>query len=99
MSLYASATCATAQTNTALVPAKTNDYVHLVGLYISSDTAVTVDLVDSASHTLVWRQYVAANGGSAIQGDLAESLLGEGLDFTTSTTANVFLSVTYDYGT
>jgi hypothetical protein len=48
---------------------------------------------------LLWRQYVGATGGSGMPValfPLVTSTAGEGVDYSTSGNANVFLSVTYD---
>ena len=98
MARYAQANPSTAQTNAALITAKEGRVCILDSVYISSDTALTVSLVDSATHSLQWRQYVGATGGQLAEGGgLAESLVGEGFDLTTSDTGNVFIKVKYHY--
>lgn len=94
---YVQANPSTAQTNTALVALKSGRYVSLASVYISSDTAMTVSLVNSVTHDLVWRQYVGATGGAAIEDGLGTSALNEGIDYSTSATGNVFLKVGYKY--
>lgn len=90
----------TTQTNTALIPARSGRYVNVLGVYISSDTEMEVSLVNSDTHDVVWKQYVGGNGGS-FAGDgnqpLTNSALGEGLDYSTSTNGNVFISVNWKY--
>ena len=87
---------ATAQTNAALIAPTTGRHVIVNRIYVSSDTAMTVSLVNSVTHDLVWRQYVGAAGGSSAQYDFT-SATGEGLDLTTSAAGNVFILVTYAY--
>lgn len=86
----------TAQTNTALTPNKAGRWVKIHRIYVSSDTAMQVSLVNSSSHTLVWSQYVGAGGGSSAEYDYT-SLINEGLDYVSSTNGNVFIKVSYDY--
>ena len=91
----------TAQTNTALQAAVTDRSFIVRGIFISSDTAMTVSIENSATHaTLLWKQYVAANGGVVLGGtlahELARTLPGEGIDYTTSANGNVFLVVMYE---
>jgi hypothetical protein len=95
----AQANPSTTQSNTALIPAEAGKSVKIFGVFISSDTAITVSLVNSATHDLLWRQYVGATGGSGMPValfPLVTSTAGEGVDYSTSGNANVFLSVTYD---
>jgi hypothetical protein len=91
----------TAQTNTNLVAAVTDRSFVIRGLYISSDTAMTVSIENAATNaTLLWRQYVAANGGVVIGGtpgfELARTISGEGIDYSTSAAGNVFVAIMYD---
>lgn len=96
---HAQANPSTAQTNTSLVAAKANAFISLRGVFISSDTAMTVTIVNSETHDVVWRQYVGATGGSYCESiyGLSQSKYGEGFDYSTSTSGNVFLSVSYEY--
>ena len=94
---HASANPSTAQTNTVLVALAAGRQVKAKFVYISSDTAMTVTVLDSVGHNVLWRQYVAADGGSVAEGrELFKSIKGEGLDYTTSATGNVFLKVGYE---
>lgn len=86
----------TTQTNAAFIAAKTGRWVKIHRIYVSSDTAMTVSLVNSEAHTLVWRQYVGATGGSSAEYDYT-SAVSEGLDLVTSTNGNVFIKVSFDY--
>jgi hypothetical protein len=93
----------TQQTNTALIAAVTNKGVRVKQVYISSDTELTVTLVNGATHDVLWRQYVGARGGQAIPlgekqktGGM-DNQWGEGIDYTTSAGGNVFLAVEYEY--
>ena len=95
--LFAQANPSTTQTNAALVAAKANAFVKVKSVYISSDTLLVVSLVNSATHDLKWRQYLGANGGQGFDGHLFDTILGEGVDLTTSTNGNVFIVVGYDY--
>ena len=92
----AQANPSTAQTNTALIPLTTGRHVKVSRVYVSSDTALTVSLVNSVTHDLLWRQYVGATGGSSAEYDFT-SAISEGLDYSTSATGNVFLQVGYEY--
>ena len=97
----ATANPSTAQTNTALVAADTARQLKVVGIYVSSDTALTVTLSSSASHTALLKQYVAANGGQVhISAPLPLALpeWGEGLDYSTSANGNVWITVLYEIG-
>lgn len=95
---HASVNPTSAQTNAALIAAKSGRFVVVDGVYVSSAVALTVSLVNSATHDVVWRQYVGANGGSLVAAaNLVHSKSGEGLDLTTSTDGGVFISVMYHY--
>ena len=87
------------QANTALIPAKTGKSVAIKSLFISSDTAMIISLVNSSTHTLVFRQYVGVTGGVYLTGlnELCVSLIGEGFDYSTSENGNVFLKAGYEY--
>ena len=94
---HAQANPSTAQTNTVLVALAAGRQVKANYIFISSDTAMTVTILDSVGHNVLWRQYVPANGGSIIQGrEIIKSIKGEGLDYTTSATGNVFVKVGYE---
>jgi hypothetical protein len=84
----------TAQTNAALVSAATNRGVQVSKIYVSSDTEMTVTIVNSETHDILWRQYVGARGGAVVP-TLFWSAWNEGLDYTTSVDGNVFLLVEY----
>lgn len=92
----AQANPSTAQTNAALIPLRVSRYVKVGKIYVSADTAMTVSLVNSVTHDLVWKLYVGATGGVSADYDFT-SAVSEGLDLTTSTTGNVFILVTYAY--
>ena len=92
----AQANPSTAQTNAPLIPARAGHHVGVSHIYLSSDTAMTVDLVCSETHALRWRQYVGKDGGSSAEYNFT-SHLGEGFDFTTSANGNVFIKVAYAY--
>ena len=92
----AQANPSTAQTNAALIALTAGRHVKVSRVYISSDTALTVTLVNSVTHDLLWRQYVGATGGSSAEYDFT-SANGEGIDYSTSATGNVFLQVGYEY--
>jgi hypothetical protein len=95
----ATANPSTAQTNAALVAARDGAATKLRTVFISSDTAMTVSIVSSVDHALLWRQYVGATGGSYCESDydLAVAPTDQGLDYSTSTNGNVFISVGFDY--
>lgn len=94
----ASANPSTAQTNAALISNPYSDRpVKIKSIWVSSDTALTVSLVDGDSHSVIWRMYVGATGGFYGEGlDLFQSLVGEGVDLTTSTDGNVYIKVGYE---
>lgn len=95
----ATANPSTSQTNTSLVSAVSGRQLSVLGIYISSDTAMTVTLSSSSSHTALLKQYVAANGGSvqiAAPYALARPEWGEGLDYSTSEAGNVWITVLYN---
>jgi hypothetical protein len=94
--IYVRANPSTAQTNAALIAPTNNKAVHVQTIYVSSDTEMTVTIVNSESHTILWRQYVGARGGAVIPVDFW-STWHEGLDYTTSDAGNVFLMVGFDY--
>ena len=93
---HARANPSTTQTNTALVPAVANRAVLLDSIYVSSDTAMTLTLVNGTTHDVIWRQYVGARGGATVPiGDMGA--WGEGVDYTTSTDGSVFFDLRYKY--
>ncbi len=75
-------------------------------VYITADTAMTVSMHDSSTgsstDTLVWRQYVAANGGmvhSAPRGEyLFQCTTGNEVTLVTGA-GNMFVSVLYEVAT
>jgi hypothetical protein len=92
---YVRANPSTAQTNAALIAPTTNKGIRVQSIYVSSDTELTVTIVNSESHTILWRMYVGARGGAVVPVDFW-STWHEGLDYTTSTDGNVFLMVGFD---
>ena len=87
----------TATTNGVLVALAAGRQVKANYIFISSDTQMIVTVLDSVGHNVLWRQYVAADGGSIIQGrEIIKSIKGEGLDYTTSENGNVFVKVGYE---
>lgn len=93
----ASANPSTAQTNAALVAASGTRTVKIKSIFVSSDTQMTVSIVNSSTHTVIWRMYVAADGGYYGDNlDLYQSNAGEGLDYTTSANGNAYLRVGYE---
>ena len=94
---HASANPSTAQTNAVLIALVAGKQVKANFIYISSDTATAVSLVDSVTHSVLWKQYVAANGGSVVHGrELFKTIKGEGVDLTTADASNVFVKVGYE---
>ena len=94
---HAQANPSTAQTNAAFIALAAGRQVKVNYIFISSDTQMIVTLLDSVGHNVLWRQYVAADGGSIIQGrEIIKSIKGEGLDLTTSEAGNVFVKVGYE---
>jgi hypothetical protein len=96
MARIAQANPSTTQTNAAFIEARAGRVCVLERIYVSSDTALTISLVNSATHDLRFRQYVGATGGSS-DNYYIESALGEGFDLTTSGNGNVFISAVYRY--
>jgi len=94
--IYVRANPSTAQTNAALIAPVNNKGVHVHNIYVSSDTELTVTIVNSEAHTILWRQYVGARGGAVIPVDFW-STWHEGLDYTTSANGNVYLMVGFDW--
>jgi hypothetical protein len=94
--IYVRANPSTAQTNAALIAPTTNKAIRVQSIYVSSDTELTVTIVNSEAHTILWRQYVGARGGAVIPVDFW-STWHEGLDYTTSDAGNVYLMVGFDY--
>lgn len=86
----------TQQTNAVFIPAKTNGLVKVRRIYLSSDTELTVTLVNSETHDVVFRIYVGARGGVAMPVNFW-SAWGEGLDLSTSGAGNVYIAVEYLY--
>ncbi len=91
----------TAQTNEALIAARSSRFIKVRGVYVSSDTQMIITLVNSVTHDVIWRQYVSVDGGQLIGGTkdtlLTQSTIGEGVDYTTSTNGNVFIKVMYQF--
>lgn len=98
MSRSAQANPSTSQSNTALITAKASRHIVIKAIYISSDTAMTVSLVNGTTHDLIFRQYVGATGGTFVPIDgLVSSKTGEGIDYSTSSNGNVYIKVLYGY--
>jgi len=94
---HAQANPSTAQTNAVLIALAAGRQVKVNYIFISSDTQLVITILDSVGHNVLWRQYVAADGGSIIQGrEIIKSIKGEGLDYTTSGNGNVFIKVGYE---
>ena len=86
----------TTQDNTELIEARLHQYVVLDHIYVSALAPVTVSLVNSISHDVVWLQYVGPKGGSTgVYG--ASSFIGQGLDLNTDADSAVFIWVKYHY--
>lgn len=94
MNSVARANPSTQQTNTNLVPSRSGRFVNVEHIYLSSDTEMTVTILNADTHSVLWRQYVGARGGSAIPVRF-KSAPGEGLDYTTSAIGNIYLQVEY----
>lgn len=92
--VQARANPSTQQTNTNLVPAQANRSVHSESIYVSSDTAMTITLLNSESHTVLWRQYVGQRGGAVMPVKFLTKW-GEGVDYSTSASGNVFILMEY----
>ena len=90
-----------ATTNGVLVPAIAGRLVKISNIFFSSDTTMIVSLENSTTHaTFIIKQYVIASGGLALGeaqlGSAYWSRPGEGVDYTTSATGNVFIKIQYE---
>ena len=91
----------TATANGVLVPAIAGKLVKVSNIFFSSDTTMIVSLENSTTHaTFIIKQYVIASGGLALGeaqlGSAYWSRPGEGVDYTTSATGNVFIKIQYE---
>jgi hypothetical protein len=93
---HARANPATTQTNTNLIAAKADAFVGVAHIYLSSDTEMTITLLNSETHSVVHRQYIGARGGESTPLTI-RSIYGEGIDYSTSTNGNVFIDLEYAY--
>lgn len=91
---HARANPSTQQTNTNLVPAQNNRAVLSQSLFVSADTPMTVTLLNSESHTVLWRQYVGQRGGAVVPVKFLTTW-SEGVDYSTSSNGNVFIMLEY----
>ncbi len=89
---HARANPSTQQTNTNIIALDVNSLVNVAFVYISSDTELTVTLLNSVAHTVIHRQYVGARGGQGTPVHLT-TLWGEGVDFATSGNGNVYIDL------
>ncbi len=92
---YIRANPSTAQTNTSLVASISGTIIVVKEIYISSDTEMVVTLLNADAHTVLHRIYVGARGGLVLPHQFF-SAQGEGLDYTTSASGNVYLAVVYE---
>lgn len=97
----AQANPSTTQTNANLTGGISGKMLQLKHIFISSDTALTVSLMNSATHaTELIKFYVAANGGLALGPDQLSrayvTLVGEGFDYSTSANGNVFIKIGFE---
>ena len=89
-----------AQTNTALIAADATRQLRVFGVYASSDAQIVLTLENSAGHEDLYIQYLAADGGQVNVSPHMPFILptwGEGLDYTTSGAANLWITVLYDF--
>jgi len=98
---YARANPSTAQTDTALIAAPpTGERIKVRSVFVSSDTAMTVTIEEGS--TTLWRQYVAASGGSmappAVLPWFESPTTATAMTYTTSVAGNVFMAVAYEVG-
>jgi hypothetical protein len=92
---YTRANPTSQQTNAALIPAIPGQQIKVKNIYVSSDTELTITLVNSESHTILWRQYVGARGG-VVSPCSWMTATGEGVDITTSASGSVYLMVGWE---
>jgi len=96
---YARANPSTQQTDTVLVQGQPDHRIRVYGIFMSSDTQLVVSLEQGSE--LLWKQYLAADGGHIQWVDrnwgnpLIELDPGEDLTFTTSAAGNVFVGVSF----
>ncbi len=82
------------QTDTELIAVQSGKRIAVYQLYVTSNTEVTVTF--ESGSTTVWKQFVAAGGGSVIPFTGIEWFAtnrSEALTYTTSGTADVAISV------
>lgn len=95
--LRATANPALTQSGVTLIAAPGAGYAIVVtDIFVSASAATTISLEDGA--TVLWRQYVAASGGSVNQGQDEMFRVSENVALTYSASAavaDVFLAVTY----
>lgn len=93
---HARANPSTQQTNTNIIVARSNALVNVPFVYFSSDTEMTITLLNSETHTVIHRQYVGARGGQGTPVHI-KTAWGEGIDFTTSVNGNIFIDLEFGY--
>ncbi len=93
---HARANPSTQQTNTNIIALDANSLVNVAFVYLSSDTEMTFTLLDSVSHTVIWRQYVGARGGQGVPSNIT-TLWGEGVDFSTSVNGNIYIDLEWSH--
>ncbi len=91
---YSRANPSTQQTNTNIVASIAGTTIRIEEMYISSDTEMTVTLLNADAHTVLSRLYVGARGGVVLPHTYI-SAYGEGIDYTTSAGGNVYLAIEY----
>ncbi len=93
---HARANPSTSQTNQNIIALNATSLVNVAFVYFSSDTEMTVTLLNSVAHTVIHRQYVGARGGQAYPVHLTTAW-GEGVDYTTSDNGNIYIDLEWVY--
>ena len=93
---HARANPSTAQTNQNIIALDANSLVNIPFVYFSSDTEMTVTLLNSVSHTVIHRQYVGARGGQGTPVHITTEW-GEGVDYTTSVDGNIYIDLEWNH--
>ncbi len=93
---HARANPSTAQTNLNIIALDANSLVNIAFVYLSSDTEMTLTLLNSVAHTVIHRQYVGARGGQGVPVSITTAW-GEGVDFTTSVDGNIYIDLEWNH--
>ena len=90
----------TAQIDTVLVPAKAGYTIEVASIYIMVDSAMTVTFKSGVTSKR-FEAYPTANGGLIVPASGGQSVFdtekGESLTFSTSSSGNCFIALSYYY--